>query len=175
VLIPHLAAHEGIKIGKKKTKAQLLAENESLRERLSELIEFYKSREVTITEETGHYTRKKKRWEKKSKTETLKVRKNTKKVLLGEIGSLQIYAIPFDYEEKVFMGIYPASTSMDIYDIPRLMAILNKVRYYLEGEWKGSDSATAKKITKAYNEGLKKMQEDKYVEEMHKLHENDNF
>jgi len=79
--------------------------------------------------------------------------------------------LPYEYEDKVFLGIYPSSTYIDEYDLSRLQALANKIKWYLDGYWKNGKTKLSRQIENAYNEGLREMKLDKYILNLHDLHE----
>lgn len=115
----------------------------------------------TKTEEWGRFKRTTERRGKKRKQKTERVKKNPKKVRLCQIRDLELYVLPYEYPDTVFIGKYPKfSMALDKYDIPRLFVFVNKMRWFLNGEWQKKvlftkqskkDSALCKK---AYSSGL---------------------
>ncbi len=59
--------------------------------------------------------------------------KNPAKVLLGSISNITYYVYPFDYPDKVFINSVGDKHFMDKYDAIKMVAINNKIRWYLNG------------------------------------------
>lgn len=100
----------------------------------------------------------------KSEHTEKKEQKDSTKVVLGEIGRLQFYTYPYDYPDKVFVGIYPFSQPLgSIQEANLLFGITNKIRWYLKGTWhqkpkhRKSRSKLKEKCLKAYDKGLERM------------------
>lgn len=126
---------------------------------LKEFEKKYPSR--TKTEEHGQFKRTFYRKGKRKRQKTERLKKNPKKVTLCHIRDLEVYVIPYDYPNTVFIGKYPHfSMALDRYDIPRLFVFINKMRWFLDGYWqKGADFTKEAKtapalLKKAYNLGL---------------------
>lgn len=119
-----------------------------------------KSLSWTKTVESGAFIRTTYRKGNKRKTETKKMSKNDKKVVLGRIGDFEVYVYPFDYPDTVFIGTFPVSTKLDTFCINQLFTAYNRARWFLNGEWQNEpQSSKAAKIARqrivsAYNQAL---------------------
>lgn len=122
---------------------------------------------MTIETEYGYFIRRKTRRGKKRTQKTERLKKQSQKVVIDRIGELEIYVYPYDYPEKVFLGIYPLSTVIGEEDFKRFFGILNKIRWYFNDEWvkdrkreKGVKSLR-QRIVNSYNMGLEEMKKRK--------------
>jgi hypothetical protein len=114
--------------------------------------------------EMGKFFRVKYYKDGKTKQKTVKTVGNPLKVTLGKIGDLEFYVYPYDYPETVFLGIYPISVELDEKDYRKLFGILNRVRWFLRGEWQKTPKKASfgmfmgntprQSIVRAYNLGL---------------------
>ena len=120
-----------------------------------------KEESTTITEESGIFNRKIIRKGKKTTVSTIKVKDNNSKVILGSLGTLQIYVYPYSYPDKVFVGKYPISTVIEKTNVQQLMSSMNIVRWFLGGNWQNNTKCRKnvkklrEKIQNAYNNELK--------------------
>jgi len=95
-----------------------------------------KTESATVIEEHGVFKRTFWRKGKQQHQKTERKKKNPEKVVLGEIGDLQIYVYPYDFPDKIFIGCYPKfSMVIGKEDLSKFFALYNKMRWYLEGEW----------------------------------------
>jgi len=120
----------------------------------------------TILTETGIFKRIYHRIGKKRQVHTERTKKNPKKVVLARIEDLELYVLPYEFPDKIFLGKYPEFTMMlDKYSIPKLMVFYNKARWYAKKEWQNKLHFTkeAQKgsalLVKAFNMGLKQLKE----------------
>lgn len=118
------------------------------------------SETMTKTVESGLFIRTKWRKGKKTKTKTLRMTKNKKKVILGHIGDFEVYVYPYDYPDSVFVGRFPTSTKIEASNLNQLISAYNRARsylngYYLSGDnWRKGANTRRGVIRKAYNQGL---------------------
>lgn len=90
----------------------------------------------TVITETGVFQRKYWRKGKKKRQKTQRLRKNPLKVVLGKIGDLEVYVYPYQFPDKIFLGHYPDFTMvLGKEDLGKIWGMLNKMRWYLNGEW----------------------------------------
>lgn len=88
-------------------------------------------------------------------------------MVLGKLNDIEIYVYPYEYPDKVFLGIYPLSTVIGIEDLPKILGLYNKIRWYLQEDWlrKPKTEKGAKypreRIVRAYNTGLDERKEAK--------------
>jgi len=88
----------------------------------------------TKTVESGIFIRTK--WVKNGKKHqrTLKIKQNKKKVVLGFIGDFELYAYPFDFPDKVFLGKFPNSVIIDSTNVNSLLGAYNKTKWFLSNQ-----------------------------------------
>jgi len=116
---------------------------------------------TTRTTETGAFIRVVVRKGTRRRQQTLRIKKNQKKVVLGFIGEFEVYVYPYDYPDTVFIGEFPVSTIIDSTNANMLLGVYNKIRSYLRGNYfsepKRGKGANARRrtIKQAYNLGLK--------------------
>ena len=88
---------------------------------------------ITKTTESGAFIRTKIRYGNKTKTETLRIKPNQKKVVLGHVGEFEVYVYPFDFPDKVFLGKFPVSTALNSTDVKNILGVYNQMRWFLAG------------------------------------------
>lgn len=119
-----------------------------------------KNESTTTTTEYGYYIRKKIRHGKRRKQKTTRIKNNPEKIILGKLGDLEIYAYPYQYPNKIFVGIYPLSTYIEEHQKEDILVLYNRVRWYFNEEWtkkrkQGKWAKTSRKaIVSAYNHAL---------------------
>lgn len=59
--------------------------------------------------------------------------KNPAKVVLGRLSIAECSCYPYDFPDKVFWNVSGDKFQMDKYDVPKLMAINNKIKWFLNG------------------------------------------
>lgn len=112
------------------------------------------------------------RWKKGKKIHQKLQRQvsNRKKVTLCSIGNLEFYVYPYEYPDKIFMGIYPQSQTIGSFDLKKFWGIFNRLRWFLNGEWqkpqikhKNSKEANIlrRRIVSAYNLALDEIRRKK--------------
>lgn len=124
------------------------------------------SESKTTIVEIGKFTRIYERKGKRKRVRTKREKKNPKKVVLAKINDLELYVIPYDFPDCVFLGVYPEFTmKLEKHDIPKLLVFYNKARWFIEQKWlkkrhrtKRAEN-TSTSILKAYNFGVKKLKE----------------
>lgn len=122
---------------------------------------------MSITREYGYFQRIKTRRGTKKRQKTIRLKNNPEKVVIDRIGDLEFYVYPYSFPDRLFIGIYPMSTSIEIEDFKRLFGIMNKIRWYLEEDWVNKPKTEKgakflrKRIVKAYNIGLDKLKKAK--------------
>lgn len=89
----------------------------------------------TITKEYGYFIRTKHRHGKKKHVKTTEIKPNLEKVKIAEINGLEAYGYPNDFPDRIFIGIYPLNIQIQEHQIGELLAIYNKCRWYLNGDW----------------------------------------
>ena len=131
---------------------------------LKEFGERYPSR--TKIEEHGVFKRTYERKGKRKRQKTERLTKNPKKVVLSQIRDLELYILPYEYPDTVFIGRYPDFTmAIDKHDLPRVFVFFNKMRWYFDGIWQKKKHRTneatkqAVLIKEAYNIGLAELKE----------------
>jgi len=124
----------------------------------------------TRIEETGTFKRVYLRKGKQKKVKTQRTKKNNKKVVLARMGKLELYVIPYDFPDSVFIGQYPNFTQkLDKYEIPKLLVFFNKARWYLNGSYLEKPKKGSKKrfyvekssalLQKAFSSGIDNVKE----------------
>lgn len=110
--------------------------------------------------EYGYFIRQIYTLEKKRRQKTLQLVSSKQKVILEELNGLQVYCYPHDFPDTIFFGIYPLSVQIRSSDIKKVMAIHNKIRWFLRGNWQKKTSnrkgviIRRRSLQKAYNLGL---------------------
>jgi hypothetical protein len=90
-----------------------------------------------------------------------------KKVIIGNIGDLEVYLYPFDFPDKAFIGKFPVSTPVSRSDLSNMMGIINTLRWFFDGkafsEPKRRKAANARRraIVSAYNLALSELRSKK--------------
>jgi hypothetical protein len=59
--------------------------------------------------------------------------KNPAKVILGSIANMTYDIYPYDFPDKVFIHVSGEKHFIDKYDVNKMIAIKNKIRWYLNG------------------------------------------
>jgi hypothetical protein len=118
---------------------------------------------VTKTTESGAFIRTTYREGKKRRQETVRIEKNTKKVVLGHLGEFEVYVYPFDFPDKVFIGKFPVSTYITLSDVKGAMGIINISKWFLEGKafdkptWRKAANSRRRAIQTAYDQALNEL------------------
>ena len=119
----------------------------------------------TVTKEYGQFIRTKTRYGKRRKQKTTRIKPNPEKVTLGKLGSLEFYAYPDQYPDKVFFGLYPLSDFIEEPRVEDILRIYNKVKWYFAEYWQKSGRTTKgakssrQAILRSINAGLDKRKE----------------
>jgi len=119
----------------------------------------------THTKEYGYYIREKWSKGKKRKQKTTKVKKNSEKVLLCRIGDVELYVYPKDYPDKIFMGIFPMSTTLEAFQVKDLLRAYNRAKWFINGDWQKTPRSAIgakslrQRILKSIDLGVKRMKE----------------
>ena len=119
---------------------------------------------ITKTTESGAFIRTTIRKGKRRKQKTIRIKPNQEKVVLGHLGDFEVYAYPYDFPDRVFIGSFPVSTQIE--DYREVLSIGQRIRHYLDGDYlqnkrkkqKGAKVRT-EAIVQAYNLGLKRRTE----------------
>lgn len=140
--------------------------------KIEEAKELLKECELSITRERRQGTfetlRVRRGLKKRQRTEKSREhKKNPRKVVLCKMGDLEIYVLPFDFPDKVFLGKYPVNVELDEFTFNFLFKAYNRIRWFLRGEWQKEEKRIHKipkkqvglwilreKIKKAYNYAL---------------------
>ena len=80
---------------------------------------------------TGYYEQKIIIIDDKKIQQLTRYPKSFDKVTFGYIGTLEYYTYPFKFPDKVFASVHGDSTVMDKYEVPKMLAVMNKIRWYL--------------------------------------------
>lgn len=120
---------------------------------------------ITKTTETGAFIRTtiKDKNGKKHQT-TQKFKPNDEKVILGMIGEFEVYAYPYRFPDKIFIGRFPTNTTIDLISSRCILSAYNKIRWFLKGDWQNKPKTTIRTqmrrqhIVSAYNNGLNHQQ-----------------
>jgi hypothetical protein len=122
---------------------------------------------VTKTVESGAFIRTTWRKGKKKHQDTVKIKVNQKKVVLGFIGDFEMYVYPFDYPDTVFLGKFPVSTQIKSTNVKEVLGAYNQMRWFLangafskDGKRKGVN-ARRRTIQSAYNSGVLELRSKK--------------
>jgi hypothetical protein len=78
---------------------------------------------VTKRIEHGTFTRTIIRRDKRVTVKTEYVKPNPKKVVIGRLGDLEVYVYPYDFPNRIFMGKFPFTMSMEKSDLSALLKI----------------------------------------------------
>lgn len=115
---------------------------------------------MTKTTESGAFIRTTIRHNNKRKTKTERFKKNDKKVVLGFIGDFEVYAYPYDFPDRVFIGKFPVSTQLENANINTLFSVFNRARAFLNGDYfnkpnsRKAANSRRQQVQTAYNLGL---------------------
>jgi hypothetical protein len=115
---------------------------------------------ITRTTESGAFIRTTIRKGKKRHQDTKRIKKNDKKVILGNVGDFEVYVYPYDFPDTVFIGTFPVSTQISTENVNQLIGAYNRAKAYLEGNyfnkpnWRKATNSRRRAIKKAYNMGL---------------------
>lgn len=88
-------------------------------------------------------------------------------MVLGKLGTLEFYAYPDEFPDRVFYGIYPLSDSIEAHQSEDVLRIYNKIRWYFAEYWKKSGRTTKgaklarQRIVRAYDSGANKRRKPK--------------
>lgn len=104
--------------------------------------------------EYGFYIREKWRSKKKRTQKTHRFPKNLEKVVIAQIGTLEIYVYPYQFPNQVFLGLFPINVKLSKYQANDLMRAFNTIRWYLEDKW--TDKPTRNKKANALRRALQK-------------------
>jgi len=118
---------------------------------------------MTKTVESGAFIRTVWRKGKKRRQESLRIKPNYKKVILGGFGEFEVYVYPFDYPDKVFIGKFPVSTYLVMSDVKKLMGLTATMRWFLDGKafnedgWRKGVNSRRRAIQNSYNLALSEL------------------
>jgi hypothetical protein len=89
---------------------------------------------VTKRVESGTFTRTIIRRDGRKTVKTTLIKPNKKKVIIGHLGDMEVYVYPFEFPNRVFIGKFPYSTSLDRQDAAKMFGLAHTMMWFLNEE-----------------------------------------
>ena len=99
---------------------------------LKQVIENIKETRVTEYRRGEYEEVIKKVGDKETSRKEIKYVRNPAKITLAYLGNIEFFCYPYSSTDKIFMRIGRKVQALDKYDLPKLMAIFNKGRWFVD-------------------------------------------